>query len=123
MRRNGFTLIELIVVMAVVALLITIAAPKYIQSLERSKEATLSQTLKVVREAIDKYAADTGRYPDGLEDLATRRYIRSVPVDPVTDSSETWVVVPPPPGMSGKVYDVRSGAAGNGPSGKPYALL
>jgi general secretion pathway protein G len=127
MRRRGFTLIELIVVMAIIATLLTIALPRYFGSLERSKEVTLRQSLNVMREAIDKFNADNGRYPDKLEDLVEKRYIRAIPVDPITESVETWVIVPVPgvlaQGAQGTVYDVRSGAKGNTSDGRPFENL
>ena len=124
MRRSGFTLIELIVVMAIIATLLTIALPRYFGSVERSKEVTLRQSLNVMRDAIDKFNADNGRYPERLEDLVEKRYIRAIPVDPITESVETWVIVPVPGAMAqGAVYDVRSGAQGNTNDGKPFAEL
>jgi len=125
MRARGFTLIELLVVMAIIATLLTVALPRYFQSVERSKEVTLQQSLSVMRDAIDKYYADHGKYPGSLQDLAQARYIRSVPVDPVTGSTDTWVTVPPPPGAvgAGNVYDVRSGAPGKTIDGKDFAEL
>lgn len=123
-RRSGFTLIELIVVMAIIATLLTIALPRYFGSVERSKEVTLRQSLNVMREAIDKFNADNGRYPERLEDLVEKRYIRAIPVDPITESVATWVIVPVPGAMAqGAVYDVRSGAEGNTSDGKPFAEL
>jgi len=123
-RRSGFTLIELIVVMAIIATLLTIALPRYFGSVDRSKEVTLRQSLNVMREAIDKFNADNGRYPEKLEDLVEKRYIRAIPVDPITESVETWVIVPVPGAMAqGAVYDVRSGAQGNTSDGKPFAEL
>jgi general secretion pathway protein G len=123
-RRAGFTLIELIVVMAIIATLLTIALPRYFGSVERSKEVTLRQSLNVMREAIDKFNADNGRYPEKLEDLVEKRYIRAIPVDPITESVATWVIVPVPGAMAqGTVYDVRSGAPGNASDGKPFAEL
>jgi general secretion pathway protein G len=123
-RRGGFTLIELLVVMAIIATLLTIALPRYFGSVEKSKEVTLRQSLNVMRDAIDKFYADTGRYPDKLEDLVEKRYIRAIPVDPVTDSTETWVIVPVPNALAqGAVYDVRSGAKGNASDGKPFESL
>jgi general secretion pathway protein G len=122
--RRGFTLIELLVVMAIIAILITIALPRYFGSVEKSKEVTLRQSLNVMRDAIDKYHADTGRYPDKLEDLVEKRYIRAIPVDPITDSAETWIIVPVPGTVAqGAVYDVRSGAKGNAADGKPFENL
>ena len=124
MKRSGFTLIELIVVMAIIATLLTIALPRYFGSVERSKEVTLRQSLNVMREAIDKFNADNGRYPEKLQDLVEKRYIRAIPVDPITESVETWVIVPVPGAMAqGAVYDVRSGAQGNASDGKPFAEL
>lgn len=121
--RRGFTLIELIVVMAIVALLASIAAPRYFQSIERSKENALRTSLNVMRDAIDKFSADKGRYPDSLEELASQRYLRQIPVDPLTGREDSWVVLPPAPDndLRGGVYDLRSGAAGRGADGRLYA--
>lgn len=125
-RRStkGFTLIEMLVVMAVIALLLTIALPKYFGSLDRSKEVSLRQNLSVMRDAIDKYYGDRGQYPDRLEELVERRYIRAIPPDPITESATTWVIVPVPAGgAKGTVYDIRSGAEGNAEDGKPFNEL
>lgn len=119
-RAEGFTLIELLVVMAVVALLISIAAPRYLGNLERSKETALRQTLAVTRDSIDKFYADNGRYPDELETLVRRRYLRSLPFDPITESSATWTLVAPDDPDKGGVYDLHSGAEGMGRGGRPY---
>lgn len=124
MKRNkGFTLIELIVVMAIVALLASIAAPRYFNSLTKSKETALLQSLTTMRDAIDQYAADKGRYPESLQDLAAARYLRDIPEDPLTGSRESWVELPPPAYMqaTGRVWDVRSGAAGRSADGRLYA--
>jgi general secretion pathway protein G len=120
--RKGFTLIELLVVMSVIATLLTIAVPRYFQHLDRAREATLRESLAVMRDAVDKYHGDTGRYPETLEDLVTKRYLRKVPPDPITESTETWVIVPPPdePGQK-KVWDIRSGAEGQGVNGSDYS--
>jgi general secretion pathway protein G len=108
--RRGFTLIELLVVMAIIATLLSIAIPRYYGSVKRAEEATLKQNLALVRDAIDKHYADTGRYPDSLEALVTTRYLRAVPTDPVTGASDTWTVVAPPVNEPGRVYDLRSGS-------------
>lgn len=123
LRRRGFTLIELIVVMAIVALLASIAAPRYFNSLQKSRETALRSSLATMRDAIDQFAADKGRYPDSLEELATARYIREIPEDPLSGSRESWVALPPPPDLqaSGQLYDVRSGAAGRAGDGRLYA--
>ncbi|MBL0726175.1 type IV pilin protein [Piscinibacter sp. HJYY11] len=120
-RHAGFTLMELMVVMAIIASLMTLALPRYFHSVERSREAVLKHDLAAMRDAIDKFVADRGRYPATLEELAEKRYLRKLPVDPVTDSATTWVVVPPPTtdGREG-VYDVRSGAAGTSLDGEAY---
>ncbi|WP_310385678.1 type II secretion system protein [Roseateles sp.] len=122
-KSKGFTLIELIVVMAIVALLASIAAPRYFNSLQKSKETALRSSLSTMRDALDQFAADKGRYPDSLEELATARYIREIPEDPLTGSREAWVVLAPPPDAiaTGQVYDVRSGAAGRASDGRLFA--
>lgn len=119
--RSGFTLIELLVVLAIIALLLTLAAPRYFGSLDKSKEAVLKEDLYQFRDAIGKYYGDKGKYPESLDALAAEKYLRSVPVDPVTDSSATWVVVPPQDPQKGGVYDVRSGAQGRASDGTAYA--
>jgi len=122
-RHRGFTLIELIVVMAVIALLVSIAAPRYLHSIDRAKENTLHTSLRVMRDAIDQYAADTGRYPDSLAALAQARYLRDLPEDPLTGRRDSWVELAPPTDsvVNGGVYDVRSGAAGRALDGRLYA--
>jgi general secretion pathway protein G len=119
-RDLGFTLIELLVVMAIVALLVSLAVPRYFGSLAKSKETALLQTLAVTRDSIDKFYGDTGKYPDNLGVLVSSRYLRSLPVDPITESSATWTMVPPDDPEKGQVYDIRSGAEGVGRNGKPY---
>ena len=122
MRRHaGFTLIELLVVLAILATLLTIAVPRYFGSLEASKEAALRQSLAVMREALDQHYGDTGSYPASLDALVASRYLRSVPVDPITGQADTWQTLAPPPGISGQVGDIRSGAPGHGRDGSPYA--
>lgn len=119
--QRGFTLMELMVVMAIIASLLTLALPRYFNSVERSKEAVLRQDLAIMRDAIDKFYADRGRYPTTLEELAEKRYLRKVPVDPFTDSASSWaVVVPPEADAAAGVYDVRSGAAGRSLEGEAY---
>ena len=122
-RRAGFTLIELIVVLTIISLLLTLAAPNYFRSMQRSKETALKQNLATLRDAIDKFHSDQGKYPDALADLASRRYLRTLPQDPVTQSAETWITLAPPADANtpGQVYDVRSGAAGNAVDGTAYA--
>lgn len=121
-RRRGFTLIELLVVLGIVALLLTLAVPRFVPSVDKTKETILLDNLRNTRAVIDQYHADTGRYPDSLEQLVEKKYLARVPVDPVTESDTTWVVVAPEAdGEQGAVYDIRSGAPGNGRDGRPYA--
>jgi general secretion pathway protein G len=119
-RKIGFTLIELLVVLAVIATLLTLALPRYFSSLEKSREAVLQQNLALLRESLDQYYGDKGRYPDALDELVDHKYLRSLPVDPITDSNETWVKVPPEQPDMGGIYDVRSGAHGVARDGTEY---
>lgn len=119
-KSTGFTLIELLVVMAVLAMLLTLAMPRYFSSVEKSKEVALRHDLAVLRETIDRYYGDTGRYPDSLEELAAKKYLRKIAPDPITDSAATWIVVAPDDPHKGGVYDVRSGAPGKARDGTAY---
>jgi len=123
-RRRGFTLIELLVALAIIGTLLSLAVPRYFGSLAKAEETVLKQNLAMLREAIDQHYADTGRYPEGIDALVSKRYLRSVPEDPITRSRATWVAVPPPPEFAeGGMYDVKSGAAGAGRDSVPYAQL
>ena len=115
----GFTLVELLVVMAIIATLLSIVAPKYFNSLDRSKETVLRQDLNVMRDAIDKFNSDTGKYPGDMAELVEKRYLRAIPIDPLTESADTWVAVPPP-GNIGGVYDVHSGSPDQAKDGTFY---
>lgn len=117
----GFTLVELLVVLSILALLLSLAVPRYFSSLERAKEATLKQDLSTMRESIDKYYADKGLYPNSLEELVEQRYMNKLPVDPITDSASTWVLIPPEPPLEGLVFDVQSGATGTAKDGSQYS--
>ena len=119
-RAPGFTLIELLVVMAALGLLLSIAAPRYAEHVDRAREVVLKQNLTGLRDAIDKYHADRARYPADLQDLVQQRYLRQVPLDPITDRTDTWVLIAPA-GQQGAVFDVRSGAPGQARDGSRYA--
>jgi general secretion pathway protein G len=121
MRRSGFTLIELLVVLAIVATLLTLAVPRYFGSVDKSKEAVLKENLNQMREAISRYRADKGRYPESLDTLASDRYLRSVPLDPITDSRSTWLVLAPPDAQKNGVFDVKSGAPGKAIDGSEFS--
>jgi general secretion pathway protein G len=120
-KRRGFTLIEMLVVMVVIALLLTIAVPRYWRTLERSKEAVLKQDLSALRDSIDKFYGDTGKFPESLAALVDKRYLRSIPVDPIAKSAERWVVAQAEDPDDNGVKDVHSGAEGSGQNGVPYA--
>lgn len=122
-RSGGFTLIELIVVLAIIGLLASIVAPRYVRTVDNAREASLRTSLNVMRDAIDKYVGDKGRYPESLSELVKMGYIRQVPEDPVTGRRDSWQMLPPPVDarMTGNMADVRSGAAGNGQNGVPFS--
>ena len=110
MTRRGFTLIELLVVLAIIATLLSIALPRYYGGVKRAEEATLKQNLALMRDAIDKHYADQGRYPETLVELVSKRNLRSVPLDPLTSTSDSWTLVAPPAPEPGRIYDIKSGS-------------
>jgi general secretion pathway protein G len=120
---RGFTLIELLVVLAIVAALLTLSVPRYLKSLDKANELVLTENLRLTREVIDKFYGDTGQYPDSLEQLVERHYLKALPFDPIVESSSGWILVAPPSGRRGRVYDLRSGAPGLSLAGRPYAEL
>ncbi|CUI08258.1 Predicted secretion system X protein GspG-like 2 [Janthinobacterium sp. CG23_2] len=118
---RGFTLIELLVVLGIIALLLTLAVPRFFPSIDSTKDTILADNLRNIRAVIDQFYADTGRYPDSLEQLVEKKYLRSIPVDPVADSSTSWILVPPEDSAKGNLYSIKSGAPGNDRNGKPYS--
>ena len=120
-RSRGFTLVELLVVMVVIGMLLTIAVPRYFKSLERSREAVLRQDITTLRESIDRFYGDTGKYPQTLEALVEKHYLRAIPVDPISKVSDTWVVLHAEDPEDTGIKDVHSGAQGNDSQGQPYA--
>ena len=113
MREKGFTLIELLIVFALIALLLTIAVPRFLGSTETAKEKVRAQNIATLRDAIDKFRADQGRYPKELPELVQRGYLRALPLDPVS-GSDAWSVVASPNATEQGVYDVA--APGSAPA-------
>lgn len=109
---QGFTLIELLIVISIIGILVTLAQPYYQRAVTAAKEATLKEDLFILRDVIDQYYADSGKYPPALNDLVDKKYIRRIPKDPVTGSAETWALVlfTDDQGQQGGIFDVRSGS-------------
>jgi general secretion pathway protein G len=121
-RRDagGFTLIEMLVVMTMIALLLSLVVPSYFNAIDNGKLSVQRQNLSTMRDAIDKFYGDQGRYPETIDELVTKRYLRSVPVDPVTETTN-WSVVAPPDSGSGAVFDVQPVSNGAAPGTDPGA--
>jgi general secretion pathway protein G len=119
-NQKGFTLIEMMIVLAIMSILATIATPNMQRYIVRAREASLRETLFVLRDVIDQHYSDQGKYPDSLEQLVERKYIRSIPLDPITGTSSTWIVTPPEGEEEGGVYDVHSGSDRVSLDGEPY---
>lgn len=118
--QSGFTLIELLVVMVIVALLASIVAPKFMDRVDTARETVLRQNLAGLRNSIDQFYRDKSRYPGSLTELVQEKYIRSIPVDPITERADSWVLIAPQ--NSGKgVFDVRSGSQLRAKDGSEYA--
>lgn len=117
---RGFTLIEMLVVMVIVALLLTIAVPRYFGAIDKSKDVALRENLQVLRITLDKFYSDKGRYPETLDELVSNRYLRAVPLDPVTESADTWILISSLDSSVPGIADVKSGAVGQSNEGLPY---
>lgn len=103
---GGFTLIEMLVVMTLIALLLTLAVPRYFSALDNGRIRVQQQNLATVRDAIDKFFADQGRYPEALDELVAKKYLRHIPLDPITEAANWDVIAPMDPSL-GNVYDVK----------------
>ena len=120
--KKGFTLIEILVVLAIIATLLSLVAPRYFDVIDRSKETTLKHDLITMRDAIDKFYSDRNVYPESLEELVEFKYLRAIPEDPITESTATWILVPPPDvEAKGALYDIYSGANQVASDGSQYA--
>lgn len=123
---RGFTIIELMVVAAVIVTLATVAMVQYRQSVQFARESVLKDDLFKMRDAIDQYYADRNQYPPSLQELVSAGYLRGLPKDPITNSTSTWQEVPAEPDPNNPqssvgVYDVKSGADGTAIDGSRYA--
>jgi general secretion pathway protein G len=124
-RDDGFTLIELLIVVSLIVILATISLATYRNSVQRGREAVLKEDLFRMRDAIDQHYADKGKYPESLESLVSAGYLRSVPVDPMTQSASTWQTVqaePDPTNLTADpgVYNVKSGSEAEALDGSKY---
>ncbi|WP_418119362.1 type II secretion system protein [Variovorax sp. 350MFTsu5.1] len=119
-RPAGFTLIELLVVLSIVALLLTVAAPRYFGSIDKSKDQVLQENLRVMRIILDKFHADKGRWPKTLEELVEQRYLHAVPMDPVTESRTSWILLPSQNTEETGIAGIKSGAPGATKDGRLY---
>lgn len=122
-KATGFSLIELMVVMAIIATLVAVAMPRYQGSIENSRLISLKANLSVVRECIDRYYEDKGRFPETLQELVDARYLKGIPVDPVTDSPQTWILKLDQDGVEDGIVDIASGARGATIDGVAYSEL
>lgn len=125
-RSGGFSLLELIIVMAVMGILVVYALPAYQDATLRAEEAVLKETLQTMRRALEEYLTDKGVYPESLDELVEEGYLREVPVDPITGSAATWETEQAPwmmvdQGQPGGIWDVHSGAEGVGLNDEPYS--
>ena len=116
-RHRAFTLIEMLVVLSVIGLLLSLVAPAYLHHVDRAQELALRHNLKSVRESIDQFRADRGRDPASLDELVSTHYLRELPLDPVTDRTDSWVPVQ----VDGGMHDLHSGAPGKAGDGSAYA--
>ena len=125
-RESGFTLIELLIVIALITILASMGVVQYRNSIQRTKESVLKTDLFRMRDAIDQYYADKGKYPSSLDTLVSDGYMRKIPEDPITQSADTWQTEPAEPDPSNPssepgIYNVKSGATGTALDGSSYA--
>jgi general secretion pathway protein G len=124
--RRGFTLIELMIVMAIVSILLAIALPIYQKSIVRAKESVLRNNLFTLRTMIDEYTIDKQKAPESLQDLVSEGYLRQIPRDPISGSDQTWKLIMEDTAVGGSnaspgIFDVRSGSDKTSLDGSPYS--
>ena len=119
--NKGFTLIELLIVMSIIAILATIAQPSFKQAIIKAMESVLKEDLFILRDVIDQYYADKGKYPPAMDDLVGEGYIRGIPRDPFTNSADTWQLIYNSEQEEEQgIYDVHSGSDMVAVDGTPY---
>ena len=119
-KKLGFTLIELLVVMAIIGTLLSVVAPRYFTSLQHAKETSLKHDLSIMREAISHFYGDMDRYPESINELVLRKYLKGIPADPITESNSTWLIISPDDQAKTGIYNIISGAEGTASDGTPY---
>lgn len=119
-RGVGFTLVELLVVLSILALLLSLAVPRYFSGVQRAKEQALKQQLATTRKALDEFFADQGQYPDTLQELVDKKYLDKLPWDPITEHNDQWVITAPELPMVGGVYTLHSSASAQATDGSLY---
>lgn len=117
---RGFTLVELLVVLSILALLLSLAVPRYFSGVQRAKEQALKQQLTTTRKALDEYYADQGQYPETLQELVDKHYLDKLPWDPIAERNDGWVIIPPELPLVGGVYTLHSNAEGQATDGSAY---
>ena len=119
-KIKGFTLIELLVVLAIIATLLSLVLPRYIGQTDRAKDAALKENLAAFRASLDQYYGDTGSFPESLNILIEKRYLRKIPFDPITERADTWVLTIIDEDGHKVISDIKSAATENGLDGTPY---
>jgi general secretion pathway protein G len=120
---SGFTFIEMLVVLSIIATLLSLVVLRYTDRMATAKETILQENLRVVRTSIQQFYGDHGRYPESLNELVEKRYLFTLPYDPVAGSASNWIIVTPPSNSEGYVFDIKSGADGTDRNGSSFQAL